>query len=72
MKTLLSSPSLPEISEKQIFCPYCGEPITVLVDGSLPLQNYVEDCEVCCRPIVLDVAVDVEGDVAVSARIENE
>ena len=72
LKTLLSSPSLPEISEKQITCPYCGEPITVLVDGSLPLQNYVEDCEVCCRPIVLDVSVDVEGDVAVSAKIENE
>jgi len=65
-------PSLPEISEKQISCPYCGEPITVLVDGSLPIQSYVEDCEVCCRPIVLDVSVDVAGDVTVSGRIENE
>jgi hypothetical protein len=44
----------------------------VLVDGSLPQQTYVEDCEVCCRPIVLDVSVDADGDVAVFARGENE
>jgi len=65
-------PSLPEINEKQISCPYCGESITVLVDGSLPQQTYVEDCQVCCRPIVLDASVDVDGDVTVSARSENE
>jgi len=71
-KTLPRSRSLPEISEKPISCPYCGEPITILVDGSLPMQNYIEDCEVCCRPIVLDVSVDVDGDVAVLASRENE
>ena len=61
-----------EISEQNIICPYCGESITILVDGSLPEQNYVEDCQVCCRPIVLDVSVDADGDVAVSASSENE
>jgi hypothetical protein len=61
-----------EISEQNISCPYCGESITILVDGSLPEQNYVEDCQVCCRPIVLDVSVDADGDVAVSASSENE
>ena len=64
--------NMPEISESHISCPYCGESISILVDDSLPEQNYVEDCQVCCRPIVLDVAVDLEGDVAVSARCENE
>ncbi len=63
---------MPEITETHISCPYCGEWISILVDESLPEQNYVEDCQVCCRPIVLDVAVDLEGDVAVSARCENE
>jgi hypothetical protein len=63
---------MPEITETRISCPYCGESISILVDDSLPEQNYVEDCQVCCRPIVLDVAVDLEGDVAVSARCENE
>jgi hypothetical protein len=60
------------LTEHPVSCPYCGETITVLVDGSLPEQNYVEDCEVCCRPIVFDVHVDADGDVSLSARAENE
>lgn len=36
-------------------CPYCGEPITMLVDASVPDQRYVEDCEVCCNPIDVHV-----------------
>ena len=63
---------MPEISEKNISCPYCGEQISVLVDNSLPEQRYVEDCQVCCRPIVLDVSVDAEGDVILGVRSENE
>lgn len=63
---------MPEISETSISCPYCGESISVLVDDSIPEQSYVEDCQVCCRPIVLDVIVDLDGDVIVSARSENE
>ena len=61
-----------EISAKTISCPYCGEHIDVLVDGSLTEQEYVEDCQVCCRPILLSVMIDVDGDVAVLARSENE
>jgi len=63
---------MPEISETHISCPYCGESISVLVDDSVPEQSYVEDCQVCCRPIVLDVSVDLDGDAVVSARSENE
>lgn len=63
---------MPELSEEAISCPYCGETISVLVDDSLPEQSYVEDCQVCCRPIVLDVSVDAAGDIAVQARTENE
>jgi len=61
-----------QITETRISCPYCGESISVLVDDSVPEQSYVEDCQVCCRPIVLDVVVDLDGDVEVSARSENE
>jgi hypothetical protein len=63
---------MPEISETHISCPYCGETISVLVDDSLPEQTYVEDCQVCCRPIVLDVTVDLDGTIAISGRSENE
>ncbi|MGB5629498.1 MAG: CPXCG motif-containing cysteine-rich protein [Woeseiaceae bacterium] len=63
---------MPQVSETPVSCPYCGETISVLVDDSLPEQNYVEDCQVCCRPIVLGVTVDLDGEVQVSARSENE
>jgi len=58
--------------EKTIGCPYCGETISILVDLSVPQQEYIEDCQVCCRPIVFSVAVDGDGDAAVSAKSENE
>ena len=46
--------------EKDISCPYCGEVITVLIDNSVPYQEYIEDCQVCCRPIEFSVAVNGE------------
>ena len=62
---------MPSIHEKPLSCPYCGEAITVLVDDSLADQNYIEDCQVCCRPIVVQVFVDFDG-VRVTAQAENE
>lgn len=41
------------LEEREVDCPYCGERITVLLDLSVPAQRYVEDCQVCCRPIEL-------------------
>ena len=63
---------MPGLTEQSISCPYCGETITILVDDSLPEQEYIEDCQVCCRPIVLHVSIDPEGDAAVTANAENE
>ncbi|WP_088339578.1 CPXCG motif-containing cysteine-rich protein [Robiginitalea sediminis] len=40
-------------------CPYCWETISVLVDTSVPAQQYVEDCEVCCNPI--DFVIRCQG-----------
>ncbi|MEC3905548.1 CPXCG motif-containing cysteine-rich protein [Tamlana sp. 2201CG12-4] len=37
-------------------CPYCWEPISMLLDSSISKQTYVEDCEVCCNPIQMIVA----------------
>jgi hypothetical protein len=37
--------------EAQITCPFCWEPLTILVDLSIPEQDYIEDCQVCCQPI---------------------
>jgi hypothetical protein len=55
-----------------IQCPYCGEEIEVIVDCSVGRQVYIEDCSVCCRPIVI-TAVAAEGEVeSIEARSEDE
>ena len=54
-----------------IQCPYCGESIEILVDDSAGSQHYIEDCQVCCRPIAITVAVD-QGQWQVEARSEGE
>lgn len=53
-------------------CPYCGEAISVLVDCSANEQSYTEDCQVCCRPIVLSIQVDEFGMPDLQARREDE
>lgn len=56
-----------------IACPYCGEVITILVDvAEGEEQHYIEDCQVCCRPIALTVALDAEGEPIVNARAEDD
>lgn len=55
-----------------VICPYCGEEIEIVVDGSIEHQQYVEDCNVCCRPIVLTVTAEDGEVVAVDARGEND
>lgn len=34
-------------------CPYCWERISMVLDISEEESDYIEDCEVCCRPIEL-------------------
>lgn len=53
-------------------CPYCGESIGVIADLSVPSQQYVEDCSVCCNPIVMTVDISGEGEAHIEARAENE
>lgn len=36
-------------------CPYCWEEISMLLDPSISKQIYIEDCEVCCNPIEVEV-----------------
>ena len=44
-----------------IQCPVCWETFEVIADCSVESQEYVEDCEICCRPIVMKVEIDNEG-----------
>lgn len=43
-------------------CPYCGEANEVSLDpGSGALQEYDEDCQVCCRPWRVTVRYHADG-----------
>jgi hypothetical protein len=55
-----------------VSCPYCGEPVDLVIDDSAGFQQYIEDCHVCCRPISVSVSVDEERGLSVQAWAENE
>lgn len=45
-----------------VVCPYCGESVEIGLDpGSGNAQEYVEDCQVCCRPWRVSVTYDEQG-----------
>ena len=57
--------------ESSYICDACGEEIVIPVDLSQGAsQQYIEDCPVCCRPSVVYVEIDPDGDVRVWAEPE--
>lgn len=55
-------------------CPSCGEPIELTLDLSCGEHSYVEDCEVCCAPMVVSVILTAKPDAEplVMLRREND
>ena len=51
-----------DLTEQFFACPYCNAEISVLLDPSVPAQAYIEDCEVCCRPLEIRYQID-EGEL---------
>jgi len=52
-------------------CCACGEEIVIPLDLSQGAsQEYVEDCPVCCRPNVIHIEVDDDGNVQIWAEAE--
>ncbi|MBW0001488.1 MAG: CPXCG motif-containing cysteine-rich protein [Verrucomicrobia bacterium] len=39
----------------QISCPYCGAVFSTFIDTSQGAFCTIEDCQVCCRPIQIDI-----------------
>ncbi len=42
----------------EVQCPHCGSLFDSVVDCSAGSQEYVEDCAVCCSPIVFQLSID--------------
>ena len=54
-------------TEATVYCPSCGEANEVALDpGGGNDQEYVEDCQVCCRPWLMYVKYGRDG----SAEVE--
>ncbi len=63
--------AIPEAAE--VACPHCGEWCTIPLDaGGGARQDYVEDCQVCCRPWVVHVRLDGLGGAEVWADAADE
>ena len=60
-----------ERSEQSIDCPYCWERISILLDAEEVDQEYTEDCQVCCRPIVIRL-MDEGGAIVAWPRREDD
>jgi hypothetical protein len=68
---------IPADDSVPVECPYCGAPVELVLDpGGLEppgqVQEYVEDCEVCCRPWQVRVSRDPSGGVVVEVRTDDE
>jgi len=60
------------LEERQVQCPGCGETIPLQLDLSAGSQEYVEDCPVCCQPMLVRLRVAAGGDYAVDVKREND
>jgi len=56
------------IEAHEATCPHCWETIELTLDLSVPEQSYIEDCPVCCKPMLVSV-VAPDGTVA-ELRVE--
>lgn len=58
---------------KTYSCPYCGERIYTFIDTSQGNHQTVEDCSVCCRPIELNIEIDISSqEVNLTAQTDSE
>lgn len=57
--------------EAAYFCDSCGEEIVIPIDLAAGReQTYVEDCPVCCCPMVIHVAIDEDGQASIWGEAE--
>lgn len=57
--------------EAKIQCPYCWEMLTVFVEPMEGEHSYVEDCQVCCAPMLINAYVVDDEVSSITAEQEN-
>lgn len=46
-------------ADGMVICPFCGQSFELVIDTAVASQQFVTDCEVCCRPF--EVRVECEA-----------
>ncbi len=63
---------MPVEDEYTFACPYCSAEVSIAVDVTAGRrQSFATDCEVCCRPIAVRLAVGPDGVTAFNAERES-
>jgi len=44
--------------EHAFTCPFCWQRISMVLDESVESQTYIEDCEICCKPIEITYSME--------------
>jgi hypothetical protein len=58
-------------TEADVTCPHCGATVSLTLDpAGGRAQDYVEDCEVCCRPWRVRLWYDATGAAEVQLQPE--
>ena len=58
-------------TEAEVTCPYCSETVLITIDPNGGVaQEYVEDCQVCCRPWNVQVSYDETGAAEVTIEAQ--
>lgn len=61
-----------QLTQSTITCPYCSERLDILIDPSDLDQQYIEDCQVCCKPINFLVQMDMDEALFVTVSSDDE
>ncbi|MEM1142070.1 MAG: CPXCG motif-containing cysteine-rich protein [Pseudomonadota bacterium] len=59
-------------TEVGVSCPYCGEHLVLLVEPSDLDNEYIEDCHVCCQPMVVSAWQDEHGEYQATTCRDDE
>lgn len=61
------------IEYRSVQCPYCGAGFDLQIDCSAGTQTLVEDCRICCQPVLLQIEVETQGQLtALHVQREND
>lgn len=55
-----------------VACPYCWQSLELSLDLSAGDQIYVEDCAVCCQPILVRLTLNVDDPAEFQVAVEAE